>query len=59
MRLTRTNASALARWRAGNDSDTSAAPVAHSPPIPSPSSTRNTASCRAVCANPHAAVKIE
>src|SRR5258708_34259966 len=39
-----TNASALPRCLAGNDSDTSAAPVAHSPPMPRPRKTRNSPS---------------
>ena len=51
--------SALPRSRAFQVSDTSAAPLAHSPPIPMPRKMRNTASCSAVCANPQAAVNTE
>ena len=33
--------------------------LAHSPPMPSPSRMRKTASCHTVCDNPQAAVKME
>src|SRR5687767_13441525 len=51
--------SAFPRCSAGQVSETSAAPLAHSPPKPRPRSTRNTASCATDCARPQAAVKIE
>ena len=53
------NPSALPRVSAGHVSDTSAAPLAHSPPMPNPSSTRKMASCHMFCASPHRPVKIE
>ena len=53
------NPSARPRTRSGHVSETSAAPLAHSPPMPKPRKMRNTASCNADCANPQAAVKIE
>ncbi len=52
-------ATALPRCLSGHVSDTIAAPLVHSPPIPSPSRNRNTASCHTSCANPHAAVNTE
>ncbi len=51
--------SALPRSFSFQVSDTSAAPLAHSPPIPKPRKMRNTANCANVCAKPHAAVKTE
>ena len=51
--------SALPRCSADQVSDTSAAPLAHVPPIPSPRNTRKTASWATVCAKPHAAVNTE
>ena len=51
--------SALPRCSAGQVSEMSAAPLAHSPPIPKPRQTRNTASWRTDCAKPHAAVNTE
>ena len=54
-----TRARALARWRAGQVSATRAAPLAHSPPIPRPSRTRQTISCQAVWVKPHSAVATE
>ncbi len=51
--------SALPRCSAGQVSDTSAAPHAHSPPMPIPSKARKTIKCHAVCARPQAPVKIE
>ena len=50
---------ALPRCRAGQVSETRAAPLAHSPPMPMPSSTRNTASIVTEVASPHAAVNTE
>ncbi len=44
--------SALPRCSAGQVSDTSAAPLAHSPPMPIPSRMRNTASCHDVLGEP-------
>ena len=51
--------SARPRCFAGHVSDTSAAPLAHSPPMPRPSNARNTANCQRFCDSPHAAVKTE
>ena len=53
------NPSARPRCFAGHVSDTSAAPLAHSPPMPSPSSARNTANCHRFCDSPQAAVNTE
>ena len=53
------NANARPRVGAGHDSDTSAAPLAHSPPMPSPRQTRNVASCQRFLDKPQSAVKIE
>ena len=53
------NASALPRWRSGQVSETSAAPLAHSPPIPMPRQMRKIASSSAELANPQAAVNTE
>ena len=53
------NPSALPRCSADHVSDTSAAPLAHSPPMPSPRNIRKTASWATVWANPQAAVKTE
>ena len=53
------NASARPRVFDGQLSDTSAAPLAHSPPMPSPRSARKIANCQRVCENPHAAVNTE
>jgi hypothetical protein len=43
----------------GHVSDTIAAPLVHSPPMPSPSKNRNTPSIQTLCARPHAAVNTE
>src|SRR5436309_893484 len=51
--------SALPRCSARHVSAISAAPVVHSPPIPKPRTKRNTASCRNVPENPHAALDSE
>ena len=51
--------SALPRCSRGQLSDTSDAPLAHSPPIPIPRQMRKTASCTTLCDRPHAAVKTE
>src|SRR5947209_4759593 len=53
------NANARPRVAAGHDSDTSAAPLAHSPPIPNPRHTRKAASCHRLRDKPQSAVKIE
>ena len=50
---------ALPRCSSGQVSDTSAAPLVHSPPMPSPSRKRQTASCQIAVVNPHANVKSE
>ena len=50
------SASALPRCSAGHVSDTSVAPLAHSPPIPRPSPIRKTTNCVNVVARPQAAV---
>jgi hypothetical protein len=47
------------RCAAGQVSDTSAAPLAHSPPMPRPRSARKIANCHSVCDSPHAAVNTE
>ena len=51
--------SALPRCSAGQVSEISAAPLAHSPPMPIPRKTRNTASWRTDWAKPQAAVNTE
>ena len=53
------NASARPRDLAGQLSDTNAAPLAHSPPMPSPSNARKNANCQNVCDKPQAAVNTE
>ena len=50
---------ALPRCFSGHVSLTSVAPLAHSPPMPMPSSTRNAANCHTFCAKPHANVNTE
>ena len=50
---------ALPRCCAGQVSDTSSAPDAHSPPMPSPSSVRATASWVRFCARPDSPEQIE
>ena len=50
---------ALPRCSAGQVSQTSAAPLAHSPPIPRPRKMRKTASMTTPVAKPQAAVKTE
>src|SRR5581483_9651896 len=50
---------ALPRCSAGQVSETSAAPLAHSPPIPIPRRMRNRPSCHRFCASPQSPVKME
>ena len=50
---------ALARWASGHVSDTRAAPLVHSPPMPSPNRNRHTPNCQTVVDKPHANVKTE
>ena len=51
--------SARPRLDEGHDSDTSAAPLAHTPPMPKPRKMRRTANCTRVLAKPQRNVKIE
>src|SRR3954452_25232643 len=51
--------SARPRLEDGHDSDTSAAPLDHTPPIPKPRNVRRITNCASVLANPQRNVKTE